>query len=143
MPLRWLPILLILFFLSSCAPKPKPQVTPPPPDTTKVEEERLTPLEEETPREEEEEYPALPEGVHRVLGFRVHVFTGTYEEAVKVKRELERETDLKVHLESNPPYYYVEVGDFTRRDLAESVMKILLKKGYPEAVVIETLVEKH
>lgn len=138
--------LLTLFLVMSCAPRKTVSETKVKPDTTKMkktQEEPSMPGEEITPTEDEDEYPALPEGYKRVLGFRVHVYRGTYREAKSVEKELKSSTDLKVHLVNDPPYYDVEVGDFLTREIAESVMNILLIKGYPESFVVETLVETH
>ncbi len=138
------PLIVVITFVG-CTPRKVAVSGEQKPDTLQVEqpnEEPPTPSEKVAPQEEEEEeYPALPEGYKRILGFRVHVFKGSYEEAKRVMRELKATTPLKVHLVKDPPYYEVEVGDFLTRDMAESVMKILLMKGYPESIVVETLVE--
>lgn len=75
-------------------------------------------------------------------GFRVQVFTSdNLEQADSVKSELmQRITSKNIYVIFDPPFYKVEVGDFTVMDDAKDLNFKLTQMGYTDSRVISSTV---
>lgn len=76
-----------------------------------------------------------------VIGFRVQLFaTKDYYEAVDKRDEASERFDAVVHMDFDPPYYKIRVGDFVRRDEAEQTRVAARERGYADAWIVRTLI---
>lgn len=76
-----------------------------------------------------------------VIGFRVQLFaTKDYYEAVNKRDEASERFDAVVHMDFDPPYYKIRVGDYTRRDEAEEARLGARELGYLDAWIVRTLI---
>ena len=145
---RWSIFIIISLFMAGCAPrkaqKPQERVKI---DTTKTKEPVII-FEEEAPETKIEKAPGIVKEPLKiepqkepVYGYRVQIFAfESMERAEAAAQEARIRVDLPVYVEYIPPYYKVRVGDFLIREEAEKVRNQLRLSGYPDAFLVETLV---
>jgi len=79
-----------------------------------------------------------------VIGFRVQLYaTKDYYEAVTRREEASERFDEVVHMDFDPPYYKIRVGDFTQRNDAEQARLAAKEAGYPDAWIVRTLIARN
>jgi len=78
----------------------------------------------------------------KVYGYRIQI--GIDEDKDRMEKLAERarmETDLRVYLEYEAPFYRVRVGDFRTRDEAERYIRILKSKGFKDSLWVMSEIE--
>lgn len=121
------------------APKVEIEVVeevPPAEEAAPTSPQPVAAIPKETPKAESA--PAPPTAVY---GFRVQVFAGNYNNALKLKALLEKELDEAVYVEFIPPYYKVRVGDFLTREQAQAFLAKLKALGYTDAFIVESEIQ--
>ena len=142
--------LLSSLFLFTCAPRrtQEPTVVVEEPTDTVVTQPTQEPYPEPTIIFEEEDIPTEAQSEEPVTkaptleyGYRVQILASTSERnaesfAAKAREQIE----YPVYVEYIPPYHKVRVGDFLRRADAEACRDLLRSIGYPDAFVVDALV---
>jgi len=79
-----------------------------------------------------------------VQGYRVQIGSFTnIDDANEIKREAMLSfEDVNVYSIFDPPYYKIRVGDFEDRREAESLQEKAVSRGFKDAWIVRTLVEK-
>jgi len=78
----------------------------------------------------------------KVYGYRIQI--GIDEDKDRMERLAERartETDLRVYLEYEAPFYRVRVGNFRTRHEAEQYIRILKAKGFKDSLWVMSEIE--
>lgn len=155
-------LLIAVFWMAGCAPKPPPLGGEPAPenagirvpqdesfdplslqeeDVIKLPESKLKPSSTTKKHEGAEKRTNQGGEVEEVLGYRVQIFTSDSEfDARAVEDQALLRFDESVYLIFDSPNYKVRVGDCSSRAEANELRKKAVKLGYNDAWVVQSKV---
>jgi len=89
--------------------------------------------------EEKKRMMSLEETEEHQLGFRIQIFTTTVMgTALSLKDSLNKRFTVNLYLQHDAPYYKLRVGDFLKREDADSMLEKIIAYGYKEAWIVRS-----